>query len=242
MEPVHDKLKNILNETHQAIAIETHSPEHLLTTIQDLFPDEVLFARYYEYLGIQDLEDAKVFFRERVGEGDSRRFILVAFQDIGVESQNALLKEIEELREPTRVIFIYPQGKELLSTVRSRLLIHRLGGEIENREEESGLFDIPSFIQLPLQEKFSLIQTFIAEEKKKTEDERRLKSRARHFLTLLEQKLAEEHNKKREAEFYPLLSSILKTKEYLDVRGASVKQLLESLAIEIHFSPLRTRK
>ena len=241
MEHIHDKLKSILNEDHQAIAIETHSPEHLLTTIQDLFPDEVFFARYYEYLGIQDLEGAKVFFRERVGEGNSRRFILIAFQDIGMESQNALLKEIEELREPTRVIFIYPQGKELLSTVRSRLLTHRLDGEIGSRGED-GLFDIPSFIQLPLQEKFSLIQTFISEEKKKTEDERRLKSRARHFLTLLEQKLTEEHNKKREAEFYPFLSSILKTKEYLDVRGASVKQLLEALAIEIHFSPLRMRK
>jgi len=226
---------------HHAYAIYSSFPEQIAQDIESerTFPS-VIFNRYYESLKLKDIQDFLQFIQEKKASNEDD-YILVAFQNIGEEVQNALLKVIEEIGEGKHIVFIYPRSLNILNTFKSRLLPIEMDGlEIAGEQSEEFLsVPIDDFLGASLDEKFSLIQKFLMSEKKREDREKRIHSKTYQYIETLERKISqmikEEGNIKKKMKLSSLVESIIETKTFLEKRGSSPKNLLESLSIELSF-------
>jgi DNA polymerase-3 subunit delta' len=171
----------------------------------------------FEVLGIDDSRKLKELHSSRSFKEGIKRIFIIESSGITHEAQNALLKIFEEPNKDNHFFLIMPSSEVLLPTLRSRLLI--IKGEQENPLLESA----EEFFKLSTKKKIE----FVDEIAERIADEKATKSEALEFLASLEIVLYKKGIEKNTQ----ALKAILKARDYMNDRSASVKQLLEFVAL-----------
>jgi hypothetical protein len=164
------------------------------------------------------IKDAEHIFSKhihKVGE-DEMQFVVLAFNSTNLESQNSILKILEEPPRGVYFFIIVPQKKILLPTVLSRAQIFEYEKDVEISKETK------KFISATYAERLDFVKKLIDEVKV----EKKTKQDVIEFIEEIEKHI---HQKKD----IQCLKRILEIKEYLKDQGASMKQLLEYLAVVI---------
>lgn len=181
------------------------------------------FHEKFESLGIDDSRRIKEMHLSRSFATDGKRIFIIETSNITHEAQNSLLKMFEEPNEDSHFFLIMPSAHTLLPTLRSRLMILEFKEEIPQGLEM--VQKVEEFLKLSKKDKV----TFVDEMAKDISDEKISKSDAVEFLTTLEIVIYKKFGLKKP----DALKAILKSREYMNDRSASVKQLLEYVALSI---------
>ena len=154
-----------------------------------------------------------------------RKIFVVSANTITEPAQNSLLKVFEEPTPGTHFFLIMPSAEGLLPTFRSRVLLI----EQEKSGEESPLRALAKeFLAAKAGERMALAKDFADD----ISDEKRVRTDAVGLVSNIEALLYEKtRGKKLNAEQAANFAELLKIKDYLGDRSASVKMLLEHLAL-----------
>jgi DNA polymerase III delta prime subunit len=192
------------------------------------------------YLGIKKRgdPDLHIFDGDTFGIDDSRQILeshsmssmsthgkkifIVSTSSLTSDSQNALLKIVEEPTQGTHIFLIIPSRDALLPTLRSRLSFVDLGdvANTESTDEKDNRALAKRFLKMSKKERIE----FVDDMAKEIADEDLPKSVASELVSAI----AEEVRGDRKA-----LSASLKALDYMRDRSASVKQLLEYVALRV---------
>ncbi len=219
-----DHIKDLAHHAYVFVRAHVHDLiEHLeehhgLTTQGN--PD--FFNKKYNVFGIDDSRELKELHSSRSFGAESRRFFILEIESITHEAQNALLKIFEEPHENVHFFIIVPSLYILLPTLRSR--VYLINQEDEELSPELRT-EAESFISLSKKDRIVFVDA-LAE--KISEDELG-KRDALNFLNALEAVIYEKQGVS-QPEIY---ESIMRARDYLGDRSASVKQLLEYVALMV---------
>lgn len=173
----------------------------------------------YESLGIDDGRSLKEMQQNR-SAGGGRKIFVVSADSITREAQNSMLKMFEEPTPQTHFFIFIPSAEILLPTLRSRLMI--IGAEEESLSVDAAQL-AKDFVKAPKAERLTLLKTIVEDKDKRA---------AFAFLDALEVELrAGTPLTKVSKERLSIFQELLKMKDYLHDRSASVKQILEHLAL-----------
>ncbi|MEY4440610.1 MAG: hypothetical protein RLY49_236 [Candidatus Parcubacteria bacterium] len=164
------------------------------------------------------IKDAEHIFSKhihKVGE-DEMQFVVIAFNTTNIETQNSILKILEEPPRGVYFFLLIPNKKILLPTVLSRAQIFEYEKDVEISKETK------KFIEASYAERLDFVKKLLDEVK----TEKKTKQDVIEFIEEIEKYV---HQKKN----IQLLKKILEIKDYLKDQGASMKQLLEYLAMQI---------
>ena len=152
-----------------------------------------------------------------------KKIFIISFNTATHEAQNSLLKVLEEPTFDTHLFIITPHAGLLLPTVRSRLIYvrHRLEGQ------DSSL--AKTFIKSTKAERLELISKLI----KDIKDEKVDRAEAVELIQGIEKQVYEMYRKDRRLEYADALREIEKCHNYANDRSASLKLLLEHIALMI---------
>ena len=186
-----------------------------------------VFCKNFENFGIEDSRLIKELQMETPALGEHRFFILGA-GSFPTEAQNALLKVFEEPAPGVHFFLITPSSHILLDTLRSRLSLFKTPTQPSPYQGggEEGV-NAKEFLALNKSARLKFIEKMI---KKAGENKNELKEEANNLLNGLETfffRAGPEKLKNLDFE----IKEILKCRKYLSDRGASVKMLLEHLAV-----------
>lgn len=181
------------------------------------------FHEKFESLGIDDSRRIKEIHLSKSFATDGKRIFIIETSTITHEAQNSLLKMFEEPNEDSHFFLIMPSAHTLLPTLRSRLLILESKQEIPQGVEV--IAKVEEFLKLSKKDKVA----FVDEIAKDISDEKINKSDAVEFLAALEMVIYKKYGLKKP----DALKAILKARDYMNDRSASVKQLLEYVALSL---------
>lgn len=207
--------------------IESHGLElgDVVSFFQEKYDFGYVYQREFSVLKIADVHAVRNLVHER---SDKKRLFVISFLQTNREAQNALLKTIEEPSSNTYFIFIFPQAKKILETVRSRMhIIH--AQKIINTSKRFIILD--DYLQLTLSGKFDFHKKVLAKSKK---DSVHFFSKKDLLLFLddLEVYFVKQKGDMHKRQF--VLSEIFVIRDYLSVPSLSMKMILDSLAVAIH--------
>lgn len=177
-----------------------------------------LFLRAYRKFGVDEAEDIRSRARTRPVQA-SQRVFAISTPSMTTESQNALLKTIEEPSADALFFFVVPSPEMLLPTVRSRAQMmevdsKRLGQLVDARE----------FLAAAPQQRLEMLKPIYEHD----EDEGRDMSLVISFLASLEREFAKESVSETKDEG---LRSIYRARKYAGDKGSLLKALLEQVAL-----------
>lgn len=218
------KLSDIFNFfplEHHAYGISSY---HLSTEeVAHFFKEKNLaycYERSFDTFKIDDARSLKQLQSEKTQEG---AVFILKITVINTQAQNALLKVLEEPRPNTYFIIIYPQVKQLLPTLQSRLFSISFN---ENNAPYVGTFPVQKFIQTPLSERFEIIKSYLNSFK----DDPVSKEDISKVLNELEKWYGEkEHSPQRTS----MITTIATARSYLHRNGASPKMILDMVAVSL---------
>jgi DNA polymerase III delta prime subunit len=147
---------------------------------------------------------------------DEMQIICIAFNSTNLESQNSILKILEEPPKRTYFFLIIPNKKIMLPTVLSRAQLFEYTKEITISKETQ------QFISASIAQRLEKI-------KKMLDDLKSEKITKQHIIEFIEEIEKHVHQKKN----IVLVKRIIEIKGYFKEQGASAKQLLEYLAVQI---------
>ena len=221
-----EKLKTIFKNnafTHHAYGIESHGLK--ISSIEELLDRErfsYIFSRHYDSLKIDDAREIKLLQSEKTSK---QSIFIISFTQVNNETQNTLLKVIEEPRPNTVFFFIFPNAKKILETLRSRMELLSLNRVLD---ESARKISTHNYLELRLHERFNFNKE-ITDNKKKG-DAIFTKTDMQLFLDDLEIfYIKQEDSKKRNL----ALGTILKAREYINANAASIKMILDLIASHI---------
>jgi len=157
-------------------------------------------------------------FQSRKNLSGDRQIILLSFDFITREAQNALLKTLEEPSLNTHFFILAPKEEMLLPTIISR--VEKL--EI-NSVDIVDLKEVKKFLRSTVSERIKMVDKII-----KSKD----KTLAKNFIDNLVIEFRKE-NKKINSEQANYLKSLTRFSGYLNDRSPSLKQILEYSAINL---------
>ena len=207
--------------SHHAYGIE--SSQNVTNTLKEMIPREecsYIFDRHYDSFKIDDARAIKSLQAEKT---EKAAVFILSFILINREAQNALLKVLEEPTPNTYFILIFPNTKKLLPTLQSRLSVIRM--QIKDMVDEAERrIVLSSFMSMSLQERFETIKGLTD----KKSEAPITKSDVLTFLNDCEVYFHEQKINKPD-----VLDTVFKARDYLGANGASVKMILEMLAIHL---------
>lgn len=201
---------------HHAYGVESSYSIYVeLEQVLDRENFSYIVHKQYESFKIDDARMIKSLQSEKT---EKASLFVLEFSFINREAQNALLKVLEEPASQTYFILVFPNVKKLLPTLQSRLELIR-----HTVSDPVGLrITAHVFSNIDLQKRFELIKDLTD----KKSDTKITKSEVLHFLNDCE---ANFHSAKK----YNLLPVIFQARESLSANGASIKMILEMVAIHI---------
>lgn len=206
--------------SHHAYGIE--SSENITPELKRSIPFEecsYIFDRHYDSFKIDDARAIKSLQAEKT---EKAAVFIISFTLMNREAQNALLKVLEEPTANTYFVLIFPNVKQLLPTLQSRMQLIRLRNDGQHSKERKIV--VSDFISMSLQKRFDTIKKLTD----KKSEEPLLKSDVLNFLNDLENHFHYEKNKNPE-----IIDSVFKARSYLGANGASTKMILEMIAMNI---------
>jgi len=180
-----------------------------------------IFSRHYDSLLIDNGREIKSLLFEKVS-GES--IFLISCTHINTETQNSLLKILEEPRVHTTFIFIFPNIKDIIPTLRSRMHLISMNSIIDTRFRK---IDVREFINKSLYERLEQIKKITT---LKNNDGEFTKSDLQAFLDDVEIISAKRPLSKKRNE---LLQIIINARKYMQSKGSSKKMILELIAIHL---------
>lgn len=231
---------------HHAYLIE-HGKEEGIRIVHELMNEFGIATTgnpdFHEYvLDVLLLEHANNLRREQsfYGAGGAKKIFLVAFNTIGHEAQNALLKTLEEPTEGTHFFFITETREHLLPTFLSRVQVIANQSLVASGQW-LGKTAGEEFLAASISERMKMIEPMT---KAKTDDKPKAKENARDFLESLERALyrgvslalegdssVKDVGTSRDAT--SALENVILAKRHLSGRAPSLKLLLEHLALTV---------
>jgi hypothetical protein len=172
-----------------------------------------------------------------------KKIFIIETNSITPEAQNALLKVFEEPQANAHFFVIIPSAEILLPTLRSRMMILRhTAGQNGNTNDTRASHDMQTgatggfaksaeaFIKMPLKDRIKFADDLAAD----ISDEKKTKQDAMHFLSGLEVVLALSFKKNTEQKkLSSKLEAVIRTRDYMQDRSPSIKQLLEYVALSV---------
>lgn len=188
---------------------------------------DVLF-QVYESFTMDNSAEIKDW-HSKSGVTDGKRICIIATKFINREAEQTLLKILEEPIENTHFFIIVPDSSALSQTIISRTHIVKVEN-VPNKEIQK---EVLSFIKSQPKERVDKV-ALIIKDNKDEENSGQLRYYATSFVNELEsifyQKFRKDRNDKN-TEF--ILRELQKARGYLSTPGASVKMILEHLALVI---------
>ena len=178
-----------------------------------------VYVRSYMQFGADEARELKRrAFLRAVGEGS--RIFVITTPGMTVESQNVLLKTLEEPPADAVFIFVVPSPGTLLSTFRSRCQVL----ELPHLTEADGALDAKQFLSATQEVRLDMLKPLL----EKNEDDKRDAALILAFLSSLEREMAH-----KSLQVYPRegIESVYRARKYVMDKGALVKPLLEQVAI-----------
>lgn len=215
-----DFLPNNWSKVHHAYIISgADISEVWLNLENNLFFKKVAnpdaYSREFEILGIDEVRELSEWAIMKPIAGEKKVAVIYA-ASFTRESQNALLKLFEEPPTGTYFFIIVPNLTMILPTLLSRVITIVLDEKFKVHEK------FTSFLEDPISERLQMLSNII-----KNKD----KEKARNLIVFLEQKISKLSI---ESDLKLILADkVLVAKKYLWVRGASLKIILEYLAITL---------
>ena len=162
-------------------------------------------------------------------QADGNTFVAIIARNLTAEAQHALLKTFEEPRPGVHFFLFVENPEMLLPTLRSRSIVSQSGiGVAENGKTKSKTTH-PHFLEISLAERFAYIEKLA---KGKKEDPNVFKYIALEIfdtvITQLKVKLPNVSSDERER-----LERVLALRAFLNDRGSSPKQLLETMSMQL---------
>jgi hypothetical protein len=182
----------------------------------------------YESFTINDSLEIKDW-HSRLGIGSGKKVCIISTKFINREAEQTLLKIIEEPASNTHFFIVIPDSSVLLPTIISR--VHTV--KVEQGEDNNIKKEAISFIKSSPKERVDSVAVMIKENKDE-ENSGKLRHYATTFVDELEiffHKRFKENLKDENTKF--ILDELKKSRGYLSTPGASVKMILEHLALVI---------
>ncbi len=176
-------------------------------------PDIIIFNQ--SKFGIDDARDVIVLASSAPVQ-ESKKRIVIAFDSITVEAQNALLKVLEDPSPQSAFVLIHQNYFGLIPTLRSRLLV------VTDTVHEQ-VVDITNFLSESIAGRMKYVESLVKDYK----DSGNKKPIEQFLLALHNHYLA-----KAQGDTAPL-SAIDTALEYINDKSSSVKILLESMVLAI---------
>ena len=162
-------------------------------------------------------------FTESAGGSPSRKIYLVSADSITHQAQNALLKTFEEPTLGTHFFIIVPHIDTILPTLRSRLVVARLGNTVYNDETRTLA---QKFLASSLEERFAMSKKLTEKKGDEPIDREKIRRMFDHIERMLYTRMAGKPDRGVFAELY-------QAKKYLADNGSSAKMLCDHLAIVV---------
>lgn len=200
--------------------------EHTLKKLVDTLEKEQvtsrgssdLYVRTYRKFGVDEAEDLRARARSKSTTGGHRIFAFFA-PSMTIESQNALLKTLEEPSSDALFFLVTPSPEILLPTIRSRVQTI----DIKVTETE-GMVNIDEFLKATPDERITLMKPLYDYD----EDEGRDIAPIIGFLQSLEIRFG---NSSLTPNSVIGLQAIYRAKKYATDKGSLLKPLLEQVAL-----------
>lgn len=187
-----------------------------------------LLYQTYDSFTVNDSAQVKEWHSNK-GVTDGKRVCVIATKFINHEAEKSLLKMLEEPATNTHFFIIIPNASVLLDTIRSRAHVVTA----ENDENIAKNSNAKSFLASSPKDRIEYVAEVI-KKNKENEGSGGLRSEAIELIDGIEriiyQKLKTEKNKK-QIQF--VLGELSSAREYLGTPGASVKMILEHIALVI---------
>lgn len=203
--------------------------EKILPLLESFFIEKLLFPiqgnpdywkESFESLGIDESRKVIEMQRGKPLAHNKRIFVLHA-QSITREAQNALLKVLEEPTSGSHFFLVVPSESILLPTVKSRMLSVKLLHKTFEDKTLHNSAEIEAFINGDLKERMKITATL-----SESKDRKKISI----FLNEIERSFS---GKIMDAEVRNFLTALQNIKIYENDRGASLKMLLDHIALTI---------
>lgn len=188
-------------------------------------PDYMLLE--YENFSIDDARLLKEMHTGNVlGEKkDAKRIFIVTFSGATTEAQNSLLKMFEEPSDSAKFFVIAPSVQIILPTLRSRFEIIK----IVAGKNQDDFIKVEDYLKMSLAEKIKFSKSI----SEKISKETLAKSDAVSFVKEISDILREKNIKKSDKQTLEQLKQVLLVSGFSSDRSASIKMLLDHLALTI---------
>jgi DNA polymerase III delta prime subunit len=175
------------------------------------------------------IEDSRALIQLTSLHGEDDTFVALVARTIGIEAQHALLKTLEEPRPGIHFLIFVDNPATLLPTLRSRCISvqKNLGAESDGKNNAKNKH--PDFLYITLADRFAYVEK-LSKQAKKDDDTNGFRDAAMEIFDMAIEKLREKMNEKDAAE---KIERILELRGYLNDRGSSPKQLLETMAMQM---------
>jgi DNA polymerase III delta prime subunit len=187
-----------------------------------------VLSQQYDIFTIGDSSLIKEWHNNR-GGSDTKSICIIGTQFINHDAERTLLKMLEEPRENTHFFIVVPNAQVLLDTIRSRAHIV----SIDTLDAIDIYKEAIAFIKAVPKDRIDIVAKLI-DENSDGENSGKLRSAALIFINNIEaciyKKFTEDTMKEK---YLPILAQLQKNREYLGTPGASVKMILEHIALVI---------
>jgi DNA polymerase III delta prime subunit len=183
---------------------------------------DVLY-QIYDSLSMDDVSKIKEWHSTR-GITNGKKICIIGLKFINREAEQALLKIIEEPQVGTHFFFVIPNSAVLSSTILSRVHVIKINGD-ENDVDSKKFFSFKPV------ERIEMIAEII-KEYKDSEGSGMLRFKAIEIINGLEKILHEKFKlNKSDKNLQFILEELAIMRAYLQTPGASVKMILEHIAL-----------
>lgn len=180
----------------------------------------------YDSFTIDDSQNIKEWHSEKHTD-DRKKICIIGTKFINHDAERTLLKILEEPTENTHFFIIIPNAQVLLDTIRSRSHIVKF----PYSEEKVFSKNAEDFISLSITERLEEVAKIITLHKD-NENSGGLRHHAIALVNAIEKIIYtkwQKNNTDKNLTF--ILSELAKSREYLGIPGASVKMILENIAL-----------
>lgn len=198
--------------------------------------DIEILCQNYDSFAIADSELIKEWHSQKSIDGNKRMCIIGA-KFINHDAERTLLKMIEEPAEHTHFFIVIQNSLLLLDTIRSRAHTIKPFDNVDRSLIEK---EAKEFLKLELKDKFEMIEKLVKAHKDEDLDSGGLRHHAIELLNQIEKNVYEKWQKNKKnlevglpenKETIKILEEIGEKRTYLNTPGASVKMILEHIAI-----------
>jgi len=192
--------------------------------ISKVNPD--VFMKLYDSFSVADSHKVKEWHSE-LGFGNGKRICIIGANFINHDAERTLLKIIEEPKINTHFFIVVPNSLILLDTIRSRTHIINITKEENNYYKDMA----KQIISLDLKNRLDFINKMI-KKYKDTENSSFLRSSTIKLINEIEKIIFEKFKSdKKNKDIQFVLKELQEKRGYLNLPGASVKMILEHIAL-----------